>query len=220
MKRLLCFLLLGLTTAGLRAEAPDLTPVKKWVERTAKLKSFTASFTQLRFLKTVRKPLESSGTISFAAPDSFRWQSGEPPKLIVTAKSGGNLTIQRPEKKEAEVFTRQQLQEKADGHGVAFLESGFPRSFEEFQKRYEVTGVKQNGAFWEIEARLAQGSNPVVRKVLLLVQDGTFTLAGLQLFFRDGSRIESSFTNSKENPSLGKDIFTPNLTGYTVKPGS
>lgn len=216
MKALFVILSLCLGLGCGVAEEVDLAPVKKWVERTSKLKTFTATFTQLRFLKTVRKPLESTGTISFASPDSIRWQSA---KLIATMKSGGNLTIQRPEKMEAEVITHAQLQDKADDHGVAFLESGFPRSIAEFQKKFTVTGVTKNGALWQVETKLAESSNPVVRKFIILIQDGSFTLAGLQFFFRDGSRIESTFTNLKENPSLPADSFTPDLKGYSVKGG-
>lgn len=214
MKSLLFLMSLLLGIGSSVAADIDLAPVKQWVERTSKLKTFTASFTQLRFLKTVRKPLESSGTISFAAPDSIRWQSA---KLIATMKSGDNLTIQRPEKMEAEVIGHSQLQQKADDHGVAFLESGFPRSFEEFQKKFTVTAVTKNGAMWQVETKLAEGSNPIVRKFILLIHDGSFTLGGLQFFFRDGSRIESTFTNLKENPPLAADYFKPDLKGYTIK---
>ena len=214
MKSLFLLMSLILGVGSSVAADLDLAPVKQWVERTSKLKTFTASFTQLRYLKTVRKPLESSGTISFAAPDSIRWQSA---KLIATMKSGDSLTIQRPEKMEAEVIAHSQLQQKADDHGVAFLESGFPRSFEEFQKKFTITAVTKNGAMWQVETKLAEGSNPIVRKFILLIHDGSFTLGGLQFFFRDGSRIESTFTNLKENPGLPADCFKPDLKGYTVK---
>lgn len=216
MKSLLLLLPLLFCFVSVHAEEIDLSPVKQWVERTSKLKTFSANFTQLRYLKTVRKPLESTGTISFAAPDNIRWQSA---KLIATMKSGGDLTIQHPDKKEAEVLASSQLHEKADDHGVAFLESGFPRSFEDFRKKFEILAVTKSGANWQVETRLAQSSNPIVRKLVLLIQDGSFTLAGLQFFFRDGSRIESSFSNLQSNPTLPKDCFTPDLTGYTVKRG-
>ena len=214
MKILFFFMSLFLGIGSGAAADVDLAPVKQWVERTSKLKTFTATFTQLRYLKTVRKPLESSGTISFAAPDSIRWQSA---KLIATMKSGDNLTIQRPEKMEAEVIAHSQLQEKADDHGVAFLESGFPRSFEEFQKKFTVTAVTKTGAMWQVETKLAESANPIVRKFILLIHDGSFTLGGLQFFFRDGSRIESTFTNLKENPALPADCFKPDLKGYAIK---
>ena len=222
MKRLLPLLALVsilFSSSQSRAAETDLTPVKKWVERTAKLKSFSANFLQRRYLKTVRKPLESTGTIQFVAPESFRWQAGNPATLIATAKTGGDLTIQRPQKKEAEVITHQQLQEKADGQGISLLESGFPRSFEEFQKKFEILSLTKSETTWSLEVKLAQASNAVVRKIVILFQDGSFTLSGLQLFFRDGSRIESYFTESKENPTLGKELFVPDLTGYAVKKG-
>lgn len=201
----------------LQAEKLDLTPVKKWVEHSASLKSLTVSFHQLRYLKTVTKPLASTGTIHFLAPDSFRLQSGEPAKLILTSKSGGNLTIQRPEKMEAEVFTREQVEAKADGHGLAFIESGFPRSMEAFQKRYEVTALTKQGSHWNVETKLINTSSKVVRKLVLIIADGRPTLSGLQIFFQDGTRMESTFSNHKENAGLNDALFVPNLTGYTIK---
>jgi outer membrane lipoprotein-sorting protein len=208
---------LCLMIASLHAEAVDLTPVKKWVEHTATLKTFRANFTQLRFLRTVRKPLESSGTISFAAPGSIRWEAGAPVNMIATVKSGGSLTIQHPDKHEAEVITRTMLEEKSDGQGLALLESGFPQSFAEFQKKFEITGITKAGEVWQVEAKLIGSSGGAVRKLIFLIQDGAFTLNGLQFFFRDGSRVESNFTKFVENAALPKDCFVPDLKGYTVK---
>ncbi len=214
MKIVLALLML-ITNAT--AETVDLTPVKKWVEHTAGLKTFRASFTQLRFLRTVRKPLESAGIIMFAAPGSIRWEAGAPVNMIATVKSGGSLTIQHPDKKEAEVITRAMLEEKSDGQALALVESGFPQSFAEFQKKFEVTGISKVGEVWQVEAKLAGSSGGAVRKLVFLIQDGAFTLNGLQFFFRDGSRVESTFTKFTENGALPKDCFVPDLKGYQMK---
>ena len=137
--------------------------------------------------------------------------------MIATIKSGGDLTIQRPEKKEAQVITRTQLEQKSDGQGLALLESGIPQSFDEFQKKFTVTEITKVGDVWQVEAKLT-GSTAAVRKLVFQIQDGTFTLNGLQFFFRDASRVESKFSQFKENAPLPKATFTPDLTGYQVKP--
>ncbi len=202
---------------GAHAQTVDLTPVKKWVEHTAKIKTFSASFTQQRFLRTVRKPLESQGTIQFAAPGSVRWEAQGQVNMIATVKAGGDLTIQHPGEQKAEVITRAMLQEKGDGQGLALLESGFPQSFAEFQKKFEVTKVEKQGEFWQVEAKLVGSASKAVTKVVFLIQDGAFTLGGLQFHFRDTSRVESRFTKFIENPTLPKDCFVPDLSGYKVK---
>jgi outer membrane lipoprotein-sorting protein len=191
--------------------------VKKWVEHTSKLKTFSASFTQFRFLRTVRKPLESSGTITFAAPGSIRWEAGAPVNMIATIKAGGDLIIQHPDKKHAEVISRAKLEEKSDGQGLALLESGFPQSFDDFQKKFEVMNIVKVGEVWKVDAKLAGGASATVRKLVFLIQDGAFTLNGLQFYFRDGSHVESNFTKFTENAALPKDAFVPDLKGYEVK---
>jgi outer membrane lipoprotein-sorting protein len=207
---------------GAHAQAVDMTPVNKWVEHTAKLKTFSANFTQQRFLRTVRKPLESQGTIAFAAPGSVRWEARGQVNMIATVKAGGDLTIQHPnkehpEEQKAEVITRAMLQEKGDGQGLALLESGFPQSMAEFQKKFDVTKVEKQGDFWQVDAKLIGGASKAVTKVVFQIQDGAFTLSGLQFHFRDTSRVESRFTTFIENPKLPKDCFVPDLTGYKLK---
>lgn len=206
-----------LMTVTVHAENLDLTPVKKWVERSASLKTLTVSFYQSRHLKAVTKPLTSTGTIHFQAPDTFRLQSGDPAKLILTSNSGGNLTIQRPEKMVAEVFTREQVQAKSDGHGLAFIESGFPRSMEAFQKRYEITAITKIENDWYVEAKPANTSSKVVSKLVLIIADRSAMLSGLRIFFKDDTWMESTFSNHKENAGLSDALFVPNLTGYTIK---
>lgn len=201
-------------------KAADLTPVEKWISRQAKVKSLAAEFKQSRVLKTVKKPLESTGRFWFAAPNSIRWQSGDPPKIIAAVKNGGDLTVLHVDKHEAEVFSRQQLNEKADGQGIAFLDSGFPKSFEEFQKRFQVTDVEKVGAYFKVQAKLAGTGNPILRKVEFYIQDGTWMLGGLHFHFRDGSRVETTFTRVMENQGMPDSQFTLDLTGCTVKKGS
>jgi hypothetical protein len=221
MKRF-TFLLTSLATLLMPASSVfaeiDTAPIKQWIDRSAKIKTFQVEFKQLRYLKTVRKPLESAGKIEFAAPGSLRWQSGDPPTTIATMKPGGALTVQHVAKKEAEVMTREALEDKAGGQALAMLESGFPTSMDEFQKRFTVSEVqKVDGGYFRVSAQLAGGHNPVIRKVEFFIHEAGWTLGGLHFHFRDGSRIENTFTATKENVKLGENIFTPDLSGYTIK---
>ncbi len=211
-------LLLLLTLTSLHAETLDLMPVQHWIEHTATLKTFRAEFTQQRFLRTLRKPLESTGNICYAAPGSIRWEAGAPANLIATVPAGGALTVQHPDKKQAEVIPRAKLEAQADGTGLAMLESGFPTSMATFKKKFEVLAVVKQGALWVVDAKLAgTGITAPVRKIVFVIQDETWTLNGLQFHFRDGSRVESTFTKLTENAPLPQDCFRPQLDGYEVK---
>jgi outer membrane lipoprotein-sorting protein len=205
------------TAASAAADDIDMTPVKKWVERQSKIKTLVVDFTQKRYLKTVKKPLETSGKFFFAAPGSIRWQSGDPPKVIATVKKDGDLTVLHLDKKEAEVMTRQQLNDKTDGQGVAFLESGFPRDLDSFLQRFEVTSVAKDHDYFRVEAKFANSSNAIVRKFVFLIHEGTWILGGLQFHFRDGSRVESTFTKFVENQPVADSQFTPDLAGFAIK---
>ncbi|MBP7950876.1 MAG: outer membrane lipoprotein carrier protein LolA [Verrucomicrobiales bacterium] len=195
----------------------DLTPVRKWIERQAALKTLRASFRQLRFLKSVRKPLESAGKIWYAAPGSIRWESGDPPKIIAAVKTGGNLTVLHVGKRRAEVITAAQMKEKSDSQGIAFLESGFPGSMAEFQRRFAITAVERAGSYHRVDATLAEGANPVVRKFSFFILDSAWTLGGLHFQFRDGSRAEITFSDVVENAEIPPGCFDADLTGYAVE---
>jgi outer membrane lipoprotein-sorting protein len=198
------------------AEKEADSALKTWITRSAKIQTAKAEFKQLRYLKTVRKPLESAGTVYFSAPGSIRWSSGD--KMIATIQPGKPLTIQHVEKKEAEVYTREMLEQKSGGQGLTLLESGFPRSLEGFQKQFKVLSTeKLDGGYVKFECELAGKTNPIIRKLVFFIKEQDGILGALHFYLRDGSRIENSFTQLTENPKLDDKLFTPDLTGYTVK---
>ena len=81
---------LALTVSPISSQAePDLTPVRQWIEAQSKVNTVSGSFNQERKLRTVKRPLRSSGTFSFKIPGSFRWEVGSPPELIALRKAGG-----------------------------------------------------------------------------------------------------------------------------------
>ena len=56
-----------------------------------------------------------------------------------------------------------------------------------------------------------------VIKVMLMLNDKSHQLDAMHVYFRDGSRISSTFTSMKPNASIPDSQFRIDLKGYTVK---
>lgn len=202
-------------------DSVDLAPVRRWITRQAKVKTLTADFRQERHLRTVRKPLVSEGKFWFTAGDgggAFRWQAGEPPKLIAILTPDREFCLMEPEKKEAQVFSRETVERDSGAQGLNFLKAGFAASLEELREQFQITEVAPEGEFWRVELKPARGGDRVVvrRMTLFLLRDGD-TLTAMRLYFRDGSWMENAFTRFQENPAIPAELFRPDLTGYAVK---
>ena len=55
-----------------------------WFAAQTNLQTWSASFIQTRSLKTLVQPLTSTGRVSVASPDRFRWELGDPPQTIAS----------------------------------------------------------------------------------------------------------------------------------------
>ncbi len=215
----LCLLLLFLASLALplRAET-DLTPVRRWIETSAGLKSISVDFLQERRLKTLNKPLVSTGRFWFKAPGSFRWQSGDPPKMIAIQKEKGkDLVILKPVEKEAQVLTQADLKEKAGSISTA-LEAGFPTSMEQFQKNFSIGGMSVRDGQDRISANLKDSNlSLVLLRIVFCVDQTTHLLKKLEVEFRDGSAIDITFTKIETNPDVAASLFSESLEGYTME---
>ncbi len=213
----------GLLAAALplRAEAAalDLAPVQAWVANAAKVKTLIADFRQERVLRTMKQPLVTTGKLWYSQPaNAFRWQTGDPAKLIAILKPGREeLTVARTEKKEAEVIGKAALQKDRMGQGLSLMQAGFPSSLEEFQKRFTILAIIPESNWHRVELKPAVTMGGAVVKVMLMLNATTHKLDAMHVYFRDGSRISSIFTSMKENAAIPAAQFSMDLTGYTVK---
>lgn len=217
LRLLLSLTLLTASVVICRAEGPTAA-LENWVARASKLKSAKVKFTQNRYLKSVHKPLVSQGEVSFLSPSCIRMESGNPAKMIATLDKTGTLTMQYPQKKQADVLSPTALEEMAGGQGVALLQGGFPKSMDDWKQRFEIldTTQEEGGNVTKISTKLAGKYNPVIQKVDFFVQTSTGTLDAIHFYFRDGSRIENKFTETAENVTIPESTFTPDLTGYEI----
>lgn len=213
------FLTLMVLVVPAWADAPvDLSPVKAWIAKQASVKSLIVDLKQERHLRTVKKPLESEGRFYFLAGGAFRWQAGDPPKLVAVMSPEEEFSVIYPAKKTAEVFSREALERDDAGQGIAFLRAGFPTSLAEFQQRFEVIGIKSEGGWDIVEIKpTGAGSSFAVRKLVLTINQESHRLGAMQIHLRDGSWINNSVTSLQENPVIPASQFKFDLSGYTVK---
>ena len=218
LTKLVLMSMAALITAGSAVAAPDLAPVKAWVAKQAGIKSLIVDIRQERHLRTVKKPLESIGRFHFVQGGAFRWQAGDPPKLVAVMSPQEEFSVIYPQKKTAEVFSKEALEREDAGQGIAFLRAGFPTSLEEFLKRFEVMEVTGRDGWDVVEVKPAgEGSSFAVRKLVLSINQQTHRLGAMQIHLRDGSWINNTVTGMQENPSIPAAQFSYDLTGFEVK---
>lgn len=210
---------LCLPSLCLAADEPDLTPVKRWIERSAKLTTVQGTFSQAKHMRSLKKPLESTGAFWATMNGSIRWQAGDPPKVIAVRKAGGDLFIAQTDKKKAQQHSKASLEKEGAGPALALLEAGFPRSLAEFEKRFRVLSVTpQPGDFDAVEVALAGDAGTfAIRKVVLRIYRPTAVLGGMEVHLRDGSWIASTFTKIEENPAIPDAQFQIDLAGYEIE---
>jgi outer membrane lipoprotein-sorting protein len=215
--------LTALTPIGLWAdEAPsaDLAAVRRWVESAAQLKSLHVRFRQERRLRAVAKPLSSPGQLWFRAPNSFRWELGQPTKMAVLQRPGETqVSVIEPAEKK---LTHYDLgaPDSSLPPSVAMLRSTFPRRWEDFDQGLKVEKTQPLEGFLFITCQARQRSLALaILHITLVIEEKTQRLHRFEITFRDGSKIITHFESFDENPTLSDSTFSIDTTGYVVKEG-
>lgn len=199
--------LLLITSASLsRSEELDAL-LTAWLENQAGLQSWSAEFTQTRTLKALTQPLTTEGRVWFAAPNRFRWELGQPPETLAL-RTATTLLVIYPKLRRAE---RYPLDDAARGPWrdvLVLLESGFPRSREEFETRFKV-GAREVTAG---ECRLtlqprAAGARKLIPQLRLAFSTEALSLRWIELTFADGSTLRNDFRRPQLNPPLDPSLF-------------
>jgi hypothetical protein len=203
-----------------RAEQPvDLVPVEKWIARAAGVKTVVAEFRQERQLRTLKKPLETTGKVWVSLLDGgLRMETGVPARVIAVLPPKGDLTLLDVEKKEAQIVPRAGLERERAGQALSFVMAGFPKDLASFQERFEITAVVPEQEWHRIELKpRGAGKSIAVLKVILMVEQSSHKLAALHVMLRDGSRIGQTFTDVRENAAIQPSIFAVDTAGYRFK---
>jgi len=209
MFRSVLLLAVLLPTLFVRAEEADSAVLDRWIARQANIKTLSADFTQTRALRVLRNPVAARGHIWFQAPGDFRWQVGDPPKVIVLRKDK-DVRVIEPPKKTVEMSAMDQGRREA-----GLMEIPFVRSRAELEKRFTIDELKVQGTVCRLKLtpRDTQG---FLTRVDLTFDTEAGHLITLELTFRDGSSMRNEFSNVQMNGKLPAGIFAVDTTDYKV----
>lgn len=203
--------LAGIGFVALRLPALASTDIAPLLEAQAGLKSWTADFVQTRTLKSLKQPLKTPGHLYFVAPNTFRWELGDPTQTIAVRTSNTVLLVYPPLKR-AERYAlapndRSQWQEM-----LSLLDAGFPRSQKELESRFSIGSTREaNGKTHIVLQPNASSARRWMREMELVFDTATKSLAATELRFADGSLLRNEFTNERRNTDIPPELFKPDI---------
>lgn len=210
LRRALTLVAWASVVCGAMAEAAadtNAAALAGWFEAQTRLKTWSADFTETRFLQTLTQPLVSTGRVSVSLPDRFRWELGEPPQTIVI-RQPAQLLIVYPRFKRIEKYPLEGKQSGPWRDALSMLEAGFPRSQTDLDSRFRTLTVTQTNA--QLGVTL-QPRGALARRMMdslqLQLRTNDWSLLSMEIRFGDGSRLRDEFTNAVANPTLKNDLF-------------
>jgi len=196
---------------GSTAQSQDLSAtevVSKWLKTNEGVSRLKLNFTQTQAMKTVKVPIVQRGTLFIDLNSKkFRWDAG---KTLVIGNSN-DITIQRTLGKKYEI----RKTGAGGAPGLASLAKGFPTSMTQFNSQYKLLKVSKGMGNYSILAQPIGASAKGVKTFTFNVSAKDFTLEGMSLVLKDGSKVKTSFNNVTRNPAIPAGTFTPDLKGYT-----
>lgn len=211
---ILCLLWMAPPTHA--TDSIDLAPLKRWIARQGEVKTVQADFTQTRALRVLKDPLASPGQICFLAPDSFRWEVGNPVKAVVVRK-GDTAYLIEPLKKRAQRFSAADLGKPSTMKRLPMVRFPLAKNFEDFDRQFEVRTLTTEGTRCHVELapRDAQ-MQQALASLNLDFDTGNGYLLSFEVKTRDGSSLRNDFSNVRFNGKLDRTVFDYDLTGYEV----
>jgi outer membrane lipoprotein-sorting protein len=175
--------------------AADLTQedekplLAKLREQRAQFPAMTADFTEERITRLLNKPIRSSGTIAFHAPNKFRRElKGTSPSLTVC--NGAELWIFYPNFKEAEHYTLGQKQFFDDS--LAALTAGL--NFQEVERFFRVSPSRDGAGYRIVLTPKSAGLRRLLTSLTVhLTSEGIVETTDALL--PKGDRVTTSYKN-------------------------
>ncbi len=206
----LIFLSSAIPISSVLSADGDMKIVEKWLGSNSGIRSIKVNFSQTRTMKTLKVPVSSSGTLWVDyGSGKFRWQTGNPPKTLVTGK-GSDIVIVRPPAKKYE----RRRGGSGSSSGMAAMPKNFPRSVAEFKRKYRLLSVDTKSSSYEIKAQPLGSAGRGVNSFTFKVEKDKHRLLGMSISMKDGSWINTRFTNVQPNAPTPSSLFTPDLKGY------
>ena len=175
-----------------------------------------ADFTQTRSFHALRDPLASPGHFWFSAPQSFRWELGDPAKTVVLRQGDAAYLIQ-PVKHRAEHLATADFGKAGASNPLPMMNFPMAKSFDDFNRQFEVTALSVSGSRCHVELRSRDLQEAKFLASLALDFDtGNGSLLAFEAKTRDGSSLRNEFTNVRLNAKIDPHVFDFDPAGYEV----
>jgi outer membrane lipoprotein-sorting protein len=202
------FFAIGIFSAlqNVRADETNLV-LDSWFAAQKNVRTWSADFVQTRALKTLTQPLISKGHITFAAPNDFRWELGQPAHTIAL-RHDDEMFVIYPRLKRAERYPMGAGTPTEWRDTMSLLQAGFPHGREEFDSQFQILSLTQTNGAWQLSL---QPKSVFARRMMPELHIGLatndFSLTSTELVFVDGSRMRNDFTNAILNPTFDENLF-------------
>jgi outer membrane lipoprotein-sorting protein len=175
------------------------------------LASLRAHFVQVKESSLLAAPVQSSGTLAYAAPDRVRWDYAAPEAMTILV-ADGRLTTYHPDLGRAEV-----VKVSANQRRLVGIIAG-SQSLEEMRSRFKITLNDRAGepsyhltlepATMVLKRRLDTIHIEVDRELLLPVM--------VEYLEADGDRTRYTFSALELNPEVRREVFELELAAGVV----
>jgi len=207
-----------LTLGTALSAAEPVKDLAAWLQHRTNLLAWSADVRQTRTLRSVSRPLVTSGRVWFRPPNRFRWELGQPARTVAI-REPARLVLLYPMLKRAEVYS---LEENSQGpwrSSLTLIEAGFPGSRKQLEDQFNIVNVETErpGEFLlglEPKSDLARRW---VTRVDVTVSRPTMELLATELHFADGSRLRNEFTGASSEEDPADHLFRASIPpDYTV----
>jgi outer membrane lipoprotein-sorting protein len=198
----------ALVTSSVDARAFDTNAfLTGWFTAQTNLHTLSADFVQTRNLKSLTVPLTARGHLSFAAPDAFRWELGQPARTIALGQNEEMYVIY-PLLKRAEHYSLGAKAPKDWRDAMALLQAGFPRGRAAFESQFLILSmVETNGICQMALQPRSSFARQMMPELRLELTPGDYILRVTELRMVDGSTLRNDFTNVVLNPNFESNVF-------------
>jgi outer membrane lipoprotein-sorting protein len=157
-------------------------------------------------LQTLTQPLVATGHVSFAMPDQFRWELGQPARTIAVRHDDEMLVIY-PLLKRAECYPMGTNAPREFRDAMSLLQAGLPHNRKEFESQFQLLSLVETNGLWQFALQpKSRFARQMMTELRITLATNDFSLASTELIFVEGSRMRTDFTNAILNPVLAKNF--------------
>jgi outer membrane lipoprotein-sorting protein len=199
---------LGIFSALQNVRADETSSVlDSWFTAQKNIHTWSADFIQTRELKTLVQPLIAIGHISFAAPNDFRWELGQPAQTIAL-RHDDEMFVIYPRLKRAERYPLGAGTPTEWRDTISLLQAGFPRDRGEFDSQFQILSLTETNNVWQLALQpKSKFARQIMPELHIGLSTNDFSLVSTELIFVDGSKMRNNFTNAVLNPPLDEKLF-------------